>query len=156
MVLAAGTLRSPQLLMLSGIGPAAHLRERGTGVARDLPGVGDNLHDHPVITPTWPVTEGTTLLDAQDEGSMRDYGLLRRGPLASYQQAGAMIRTSGDEPAPDMQLSLALIGLGSGLTPLPEPAVTCALSLLTPRSRGSVRLSSPDAADAPLVDPPAT
>ena len=55
--------------MLSGVGPAAHLREHGIAVLADLPGVGANLHDHPMITPVWPITSGTTLLDAQGDAS---------------------------------------------------------------------------------------
>jgi choline dehydrogenase len=59
-VLSAGALRSPQLLMLSGIGPADHLREAGIDVAADLPGVGANLHDHPLGIVVWPVVRGVT------------------------------------------------------------------------------------------------
>lgn len=152
-VLSAGVLRSPQLLMLSGIGPAEHLREHGIGVAHDLPGVGQNFHDHPMVLPAWPVTEGTTLLDAQEEEPVREYGLLRRGPLASQTQAGAMVRTVGDEPAPDVHLTLSLIAVGPDLAPLPQRAITCAVELLIPRSRGSVRLASADPAEPPLIDP---
>jgi choline dehydrogenase-like flavoprotein len=54
-VLAAGSLRTPQLLMLSGVGPAGHLRAHGVPVIADPPGVGANLHDHPLVTPVWPM-----------------------------------------------------------------------------------------------------
>ena len=153
-VLAAGALHSPQLLMVSGIGPAGHLREMDIGVAHDLPGVGQNLHDHPMVTPVWPVTEGTTMLAAGEPEPVREYALLRRGPLASANfQAAAMLRTGEDEPAPDVAAFLPLIGLGPGGTPLPDPAVTCLVVLLTPRSRGSVRLASPDPSKPPSFDP---
>lgn len=152
-VLAAGALRTPQLLMVSGIGPTEHLRGLGIDVVRDLPGVGQNLHDHPTVFAVWRVREGTpTLLDGREEAA-RDYGLLRRGPLASLSMAGAVLRTTGDRPAPDTQVFLTSLGLGPDLIPLPDPAVTCAILLLDPRSRGSVRLASPDPADPPLVDP---
>ncbi|CAA9501967.1 MAG: Oxidoreductase, GMC family, partial [uncultured Rubrobacteraceae bacterium] len=94
----AGALRSPQLLMVSGIGPAGHLREMGIGVAHDLPGVGQNLHDHPMVTPVWPVTEGSTMLAAGEPEPVREYALLRRGPLASANfQAAAMLRTGEED-----------------------------------------------------------
>jgi hypothetical protein len=93
-ILTAGSLRTPQLLMLSGVGPAAHLRAHGIPVLADLPGVGANLHDHPMITPVWPVTTGTTLLDAQDDASRTAYRLARRGPLASVAQALAVLPRS--------------------------------------------------------------
>ncbi len=97
-ILTAGSLRTPQLLMLSGVGPAAHLRAHGIPVLADLPGVGANLHDHPMITPVWPITSGTTLLDAHDEASQAAYRLARRGPLASVAQALAMLPLRGQEP----------------------------------------------------------
>jgi len=152
-VLSAGALRTPQLLMLSGIGDQAHLRAHGIPVVRDLPGVGANLQDHPIVMPTWPLTHGQTRLEATDEDARRAYGLLRRGPLASQNQAAAMLRTSAAQPAPDVQFFLVLFGVGADQRPLEEPAVSCAVALLTPESRGTVRLRSSDPADAPLVDP---
>jgi choline dehydrogenase-like flavoprotein len=89
-VLTAGALRTPQLLMLSGVGPAAHLTAHGIPVLADLPGVGSNLHDHPMITPVWPITSGTTLLDAGSDAASTAYRLARRGPQASVAQALAM------------------------------------------------------------------
>lgn len=152
-VLAAGALRSPQLLMLSGIGPDGHLREYGLQVVRDLPGVGQNLHDQPAVFAAWRVNAGTpTLLDGQEE-AMQEYGLLRSGPLAAFSTVVAMLRSGADVPAPDVQVLPVALGLGPGLVPLPDPAVTCAIVLLTPRSRGSVRLTSADPTHPPLIDP---
>ena len=152
-VLAAGALRSPQLLMLSGIGPAAHLREHGITLVRDLPGVGQNLQDHPMITPMWPVRDGSFVFNALRPADERAYQLLRRGPLASLIQAGALLRSDDELAAPDLQLTLTLLGMNPELTVLGEPAVTCAISLLTPESRGTVTLASADPRDAPLADP---
>jgi len=151
-ILAAGSLRTPQLLMLSGVGPAAHLGEHGIPVLADLPGVGANLHDHPMITPVWPITSGTTLLDAQDDASQGAYRLARRGPLASVAQALAMLPLR-DGDAPDLQVYFTLLGFEPGLIPMGRPAVTALTVLLTPTSRGSVRLRSADPADSPVVDP---
>jgi choline dehydrogenase len=150
-VLAAGALRTPQLLMLSGIGPAGHLREHGLEVVRDLPAVGANLQDHPLVSTTWPVIDGSPLWSAVTDADARAYRLLRRGLLASYTQAGARIRTRQDLRDPDIQLTLALIGQDrSGHV---ESMATCAVSHLCPVSRGEVRLATADPAVAPLVNP---
>jgi choline dehydrogenase len=152
-ILAAGALRTPQLLMLSGVGPAGHLREHGIEVLADLPGVGSNLQDHPLITPVWTVTSGTTMLDAQNEASVTAYRLARRGPLASLAQAMAVLPLR-DGQAPDLQVYFTLIGFHPGLVPITDrPAATALIVLLTPASRGTVRLGSADPADAPVVDP---
>lgn len=150
-VLAAGALRTPQLLMLSGVGPAAHLGTHGIPVVADLPGVGSNLHDHPLITPVWPITEGTTLLDAQDAAATTGYRLARRGPLASMAQTVAMLPVRGT--APDLQVFFTLIGFEPGLVPMAQPAATALTVLLTPASRGTVRLRSADPDAPPVVDP---
>jgi choline dehydrogenase len=151
-ILAAGSLRTPQLLMLSGVGPASHLRAHGISVVADLPGVGANLHDHPVIAPVWPITSGTTLLDAQDDASVTAYRLARRGPLASVAQTLAMLPLR-DHEAPDLQVYFTLMGFEPGLVPMGRPAVTALTVLLTPASRGTVRLRSADSDDSPVVDP---
>jgi choline dehydrogenase len=151
-ILAAGALRTPQLLMLSGVGPAAHLAEHGIAVLADLPGVGANLHDHPMISPVWPITSGTTLLEAQSEASMTEYRLTRRGPLASFAQGLAMLALR-DGGAPDLQVYFTMLGFEPGLIPMAQPAVTALTVLLTPASRGTVRLRSADPADSPAVDP---
>jgi choline dehydrogenase len=146
-VVAAGTLRSPQLLMLSGIGPAAHLREHGIEVVHDLPGVGENLQDHPLVAAVWPVTQDSAVPDPASGAAARDYELLGRGPLASFMQVVALHRLSADAPAPDVQFNFVTFRGESG------PVVASAPILLTPRSRGSVRLASADPAQRPLVDP---
>jgi choline dehydrogenase len=152
-VLCAGALRSPQLLMLSGVGPADHLRDVGVDVVRDLPGVGANLQDHPMITPVWPVLDGSPLWNTLTEKESRDYQLLRRGPLASLTQAAAVLRSDAARPTVDLQFTLTLLGMTAEMTLIEEPVVTCAISVLDPDSRGSVRLAGADPAGAPLVDP---
>ncbi|MFI6166460.1 GMC family oxidoreductase [Nocardia sp. NPDC051052] len=152
-VLAAGALRTPQLLMLSGIGPADHLREHGIDVVYDLPGVGANLQDHPAVSTTWPVLDGSPLWSTVTGADLRAYQLLRRGLLASFTQAAAKVRTREDLPGPNIQLTLALIGIDPDGQVYGQPAATCSVCLLTPASQGEVRLASADPTVAPLVDP---
>jgi len=152
-VLTAGAIRTPQLLMLSGIGMASHLGKLDIAVVHDLPAVGADLQDHPLVTTVWPVVDGSPLWSAVSDADVRAYQLLRRGPLASFTQATAKLRTREDLPAPDIQLTLALTALDSNRQVYAEPALTCSVSLLTPTSRGRVRLASADPTDAPLVDP---
>jgi len=148
-VLCAGTLRTPHLLMLSGIGPADELAARGIEVVTDLPGVGHNLHDHPIVTAGWPVTRGETWADATSPENTERYATSRRGPLASIGQAAAFLRCGPDAPAPDVQLTPMLMDF----TTMTPSGFSCIVTLLTPGSRGSVRLRPGDPHAAPLVDP---
>lgn len=141
-VLAAGALRTPQLMMLSGIGPAAHLAEHGIATVHDLPGVGANLHDHPLEPVLWPSLPGS---DSPAEAG--------HDPRAIHFHAGALVRTAPGAAAPDLQLSFVVLRAGPDGSPMPQPLVSCMLVLLTPRSRGTVRLASADPAAPPLVDP---
>ena len=153
-VLAAGALRSPLLLMRSGVGPPEHLRDHDIPVIAPVEGVGRNLHDHPIVAPVWTVESGRTLLDAGDAPSARAYRLLRRGPLSGLPTACALFDV--DEPAntaPSIQALLYLVGLSAEMTPLAQPAASVTVALLTPFSRGSVRLASSAADTAPEVDP---
>lgn len=155
-MLAAGALRSPQLLMCSGIGPAEHLRELGLDVVLDLPGVGANLQDQPLVGGLWPVTGQQAPRDAWAGARGPAYHLMRRGPRASYMQLNAMLRSSKQEPAPDVQVIMGPLDAdaaqGLGLTEA-VPIYTCTPVLLTPDSRGTVRLASSDPQVRPLIDP---
>jgi choline dehydrogenase len=148
-VLCAGTLRTPHLLMLSGIGPAGELAAQGIEVVADLPGVGHNLHDHPIITAGWPVTRGETWADAASPENTERYAASRRGPLASIGQAAAFLRCGPGAPAPDVQLTPMLMDF----TTMSLSGFSCIVTLLTPGSRGTVRLRPGDPYAAPLVDP---
>jgi choline dehydrogenase len=148
-VLCAGTLRTPHLLMLSGIGPADELAAQGIEVVADLPGVGRNLHDHPIVTAGWPVTRGETWADATSPENTERYAVSRRGPLASIGQAAAFLRCGPGAPAPDVQLTPMLMDF----TAMALSGFSCIVTLLTPRSRGSVRLRPGDPHAAPVVDP---
>lgn len=135
-LLAAGAIGSPQLLMLSGIGPAQHLRDVGVSVTLDLPGVGSNFHDH-VLAPV--VYRGTRPLPTSAGGHGEAIGLIQ----TEYAQDG-----------PDAQL-LFIVSTGIGL-PGDDGSVVgyaIAASVMRPYSRGSVRLAGPDAGLLPIVDP---
>jgi choline dehydrogenase-like flavoprotein len=136
-VLAAGTIESPKLLMLSGIGPAAELARHGIEIAVDLPGVGENLHDHllsPVVCsssrPMPPVVAGTT-------------------PLHVHLFA----RSRGDLPAPDTQpLVFHVPAYLPGMEGPPD-GFTLMAGMIRPQSRGRLTLASPDPDVPPLIDP---
>ncbi|HEY0803689.1 MAG TPA: GMC oxidoreductase, partial [Pseudonocardiaceae bacterium] len=134
-VLCAGVIGSPHLLMLSGIGPADALRAHGIPVAADLPGVGANLSDQPM----GPVIYATT--------QPVPAGVNNRG------DALAALRTSPALPAPDFHFILIDFPLIPPGTPGPQYGYTISFALLSPHSRGSVRLASGDPGVAPLIDP---
>ncbi len=148
-VVCAGGLRTPHLLMLSGIGPADELAAQGIEVVTDLPGVGHNLHDHPIVSVGWPVTRGETWADATSPKNSERYATSRRGPLASIGQAAAFLRCGPDAPAPDVQLTPMLMDF----TTMSLSGFSCIVTLLISGSRGSVRLRPDDPHAAPLVDP---
>lgn len=155
-MLAAGAVRTPQLLMLSGIGPAGHLREHGITVVHDSPGVGEGLQDHPAVVLPRPLRDAARLRDSLYDDPERVYAVLQRGPLSTLGQGVAALHVgeeAGDRSAPDVHLSVALLGVDAGLPPLDEPALFCFIALVDPRSRGRVRLASADPAAIPDVDP---
>lgn len=158
-LVAAGALQSPQLLMLSGVGPAAHLRDVGIETFANLP-VGDNLHDHPDITINRRVAN-TDLLGFSFVGSIkllraiRRWRRERRGVLTSnFAEAGAFIRTLPELQRPDLQLHF-VIGMvdNHNRTYHWGHGMSCHATALQPASRGTVRLASSDMRDAPLIDP---
>jgi choline dehydrogenase len=143
-VLCAGTIGSPQILMLSGIGPADHLRSVGIGVVRDLPGVGANLQDHPRVALTWESTRPLGLTPAEQEEAAREYARARTGPLSSPGVgAGAFARTSASEDAPDVEI----VPTGNAAA----GTLSLHVALMRPASRGSVRLASADPGAHPLI-----
>ena len=109
-LLCGGAIGSPQLLMLSGIGPAEHLREVGLEVRHDLPGVGENLQDHPFLTLIWEVRDTRTLYQADKPKRLAEWALRRSGPLTStVAEAGAFVRTRPGLPAADIQFHVGAV-----------------------------------------------
>jgi choline dehydrogenase len=120
-IVCAGALRSPHLLLLSGIGPRDQLGRHAIPVVVDLPGVGANLHDHPLVPLAWPLMDAQALRGGYYENPDATYRLLRRGPLAAVGQGAAVLRSDPGLAAPDLQLVLALRGADAGREPLPTP-----------------------------------
>jgi choline dehydrogenase-like flavoprotein len=151
-VLSAGAFGSPQLLMLSGIGPADHLRELGVAVAVDAPHVGQDLQDHPFNTVVCETTEGS-LVDAEHPRYLLEWLLRRSGPLTStVAEAFAFVRSRPGLPAPDLQLHFApAYFVDHGAAEFDGHALTLGAVLIAPRSRGELRLASADPSVKPRI-----
>ncbi|WP_131742836.1 GMC family oxidoreductase [Actinomadura roseirufa] len=152
-VLAAGAIGSPHLLLLSGIGPAAHLAEHGVPVVADVPGVGANLHDHLRVALDVRAAPGVPGPPAPlpTEENLRLWGTARRGPLRDLAGGGvAFLRTDEEYCAPDVEL---LIGTGPSPDRPDRTGYMIAPVVLQPQSRGTLRLASADPSAPPLLDP---
>jgi choline dehydrogenase-like flavoprotein len=159
-ILSAGSIGSTQLLLLSGIGPAAHLQEHGIPVLLDRPGVGSNLQDHLQLRMIYKVEGITTLNERYHSplgyvGMVAEYALLRRGPLTmAPSQLGLFTRSDPDQVRANLQYHVQPLSLDRFGEPLHKfPAFTASVCNLRPTSRGTVRLRSRDAADAPAIRP---
>jgi choline dehydrogenase len=153
-VLCAGAFNSPQLLMLSGIGPADHLQSVGIDALVDSPHVGAHLQDHPLATVTYSVEEPVTLFDATHPKYLVEYLLGQgRGKLSSnVAEAGAFIRTRDGLRSPDMELLMgAAYYSDNGFRTFPGHAFTIGPSFIRPTSEGEVRLRSANPHEAPAI-----
>jgi choline dehydrogenase-like flavoprotein len=152
-ILSAGAIGSPQLLMLSGIGPADHLRSVGVPVNHDLPGVGENLHDHPYVVCIWESTVPESLYGADKPRGMLEWMLRRSGPLtSSVAEAFAFVRTRPGLPAPDVQYHFAPAYFAdNGFEEFDGHAFTFGPVLVSTKSRGNLRLRSSDPLDKPRI-----
>jgi choline dehydrogenase len=159
-ILAAGAICSPQLLQLSGLGPAPLLREFGIDVLRDSPGVGANLQDHLQIRPVFKVRGVRTLnaLASSFWGRLAiglEYALRRTGPMSmAPSQLGAFVRSDPGRPFANLQYHVQPLSLRAYDQP-PDafPAFTASVCNLNPESRGSVRIRSPQVSDPPRIAP---
>lgn len=153
-ILCGGAVNSPQLLMLSGVGPAGHLRELGIDVVADVPGVGENLHDHPAVPLIWNTKGTTDLAELNNLVGFARAKALGRGPLVSnIGEAGAFWATRDDLPAPDMQIHMAPTGFwDNGLHEATTRRVTVAPTLVSVASRGRLRLRSTNPTWHPDID----
>jgi choline dehydrogenase len=154
-ILAGGAINSPQLLMLSGIGPIDQLREHGLPVVHNASEVGQNLRDHLVAALVVDAPGGGTLEEARSVRQLAAYVVFRRGMLTSnLMEAYGFIRSRPSLAAPDIELLFAPVGMvGEGLVPPRPHAVALGAILLRPRSTGRVSLRSADHADPPTIDP---
>jgi choline dehydrogenase len=152
-ILAAGAYGSPQLLMLSGIGPADHLREHGIDVIVDSPAVGEHLQEHPMAFLNWRTPELPTLDDATHPKYAGQWVATRRGKLSStLAEAAIHWRSDGGLPAPDFQILFAPVYFWEhGFRKTGAPAMTIGMAYVGPSSRGSVRLRSADPTDHPRI-----
>ncbi len=159
-ILSAGAFQSPQLLMLSGVGPKDELHRHGIKVVSDLAGVGENLQDHPDVVLSYK-TNSLDALGVSVRGgikTLRDMGRYRnsrRGTLTSnFAEGGAFLKTRADLDRPDVQMHFVVAGVNDhGRKVQLGHGIACHVCLLRPKSRGSVRLQSADPLDAPLIDP---
>jgi choline dehydrogenase-like flavoprotein len=160
-LLCAGALQSPQILMLSGIGPHRHLVEKGIATVHDLPGVGQNLHDHidvvqVVNAPQLKDTFGVSVsgLSRAVKGFF-EWRKLRTGMLTTnFAEAGGFVKSRPSEATPDLQLHFAIAKLvNHGRKTVLGHGYSCHVCLLRPLSRGSLTLASKDPFEAPLIDP---
>jgi choline dehydrogenase len=152
-LVSAGAIGSPQLLMLSGIGPADHLREAGVQVAVDAPAVGANLQDHPYVVCVWEATAPESLYGADKPKPLLEWLLRRSGPLTStVAEAFAFVRSRPGLPAADLQYHFApAYFVHNGAEEFDGHAFTMGPVLISPKSRGHVRLRSADPADKPRI-----
>ena len=157
----AGAFGSPQLLMLSGVGDAAQLQQRGINVHHPLRGVGQNLQDHIDYVQTWRVPSSSRSFGVSLRGSARmgaamlEWKRARTGMVTStFAEAGAFVCSDASVSVPDLQLIFVLaivddharkMHLGHG--------ISCHVDLLRPYSRGTVTLADSDARSAPVIDP---
>ncbi|MBY4108344.1 GMC family oxidoreductase N-terminal domain-containing protein [Rhodococcus fascians] len=135
-ILTAGAIGTPHLLLASGIGPAEHLHEMGVDVVLDLPGVGENLHDHPM---------STVLYEASSPLPHNEHNLMG--------QALGLIETAGAVAGPDLQILVVTAPLRAQTLTGPDNGYALAFSAMTPFSRGRVRLADKAITVGPLIDP---
>jgi len=152
-ILCGGTFNSPQLLMLSGIGPAEHLAMREIELLVDQPAVGENLSDHAASYAVWTTPEPESLLAALEPAALEQFAAEKTGPFASnLAESGGFARVEAGAEAPDTQFHVAPVQIvDEGMSDPEAHGVWVSPCLLTPRSRGSVRLASSDPSAKPIV-----
>jgi choline dehydrogenase-like flavoprotein len=152
-LLSAGAINSPQLLLLSGVGPAEELSAAGIAVRQDLPGVGRNLQDHPFVTLLWEVSDQRTLYGADKPRPLAEWLLRKSGPLTStVAEVVAFTRTRGGLPAADIQFHMgAAYFEDHGAETYDGHCMVIAPVLVSPQARGQVWLRSADPTDKPRI-----
>jgi len=153
-ILSGGVINSPQLLLLSGVGPAEQLRGLGIDVIADLPGVGENLHDHTIVPLVWGTQHSTDLLELATAENMATWQRGDGGPFASNgSEVGGFLSLSGGA-VPDVQLMGGPTAfVDHGFVSQPIPSFTMLAGGTHPASRGRVWLRSADPLAHPHIDP---
>jgi len=154
-ILAAGAIGSPQLLMLSGVGPADHLRSYDIDVVADSPGVGGNLSDHPVVAVMWHTPKVRGLWEQAGPANLMRWQLLHRGPyVTNVVEAGGFTRSDATLPAPDIQWHALPSPLENhGLGDPRRRVLSLLIAGVAVKSRGRIRLRSGDPRHKPDIDP---
>lgn len=154
-ILCGGSVNSPRLLMLSGIGPAKHLKQQGIEVALDLPGVGENLQDHLFLPVAYEAKRAVSLASAESLVSVLRYMAFRRGMLTScVAEAGGFLRTRADLAAPNLQYLFGPVYyLNHGFERPAGHGFSIGPTLIRPESRGRLRLRSNFPMDPPVIEP---
>ncbi|WP_074173567.1 GMC family oxidoreductase [Caballeronia calidae] len=163
-ILCGGAINTPQLLMLSGIGDAESLKALGIDVVLDLPSVGRNLMEHPLIRPTFRVKAPSYSPSHgiwQKGRFLAKYLSTGQGPIATLTEAQAFLRTSPEESEPDVQMHFGVAGVVysddpsfyKGLKVLQYPSFSVSINKSYPLSRGQIRLASSDVKAVPLIEP---
>jgi choline dehydrogenase-like flavoprotein len=159
-ILSAGAIGSPHILMLSGVGPAADLAQHGIAPVLDKPGVGNNLHDHLQLRMIYQVSGVKTLNETYASLMRRglmglDYFFRRRGPLTmSPSQLGAFTKSDPSQASANIQYHVQPLSLDKFGEPLHAfPAFTASVANIRPTSRGSLKLKSADPAQPPAIKP---
>jgi choline dehydrogenase len=152
-LLSAGAIGSPQLLLLSGIGPRGDLQSAGVEVRHELPGVGRNLQDHPFVTLIWEVSDRNTLYGADKPKPLAEWLLRKSGPLTStVAEVVAFTRTRGGLPAADIQYHMgAAYFEDHGAEEYDGHCMVIAPVLVSPLARGQVWLRSGDPTAKPRI-----
>tara|TARA_R110002110_G_scaffold376568_2_gene586699 strand:- start:207391 stop:209034 length:1644 start_codon:yes stop_codon:yes gene_type:complete len=161
-ILALGAFNSPQLLQLSGVGPAALLREHGIDVVADMPGVGTGMQDHYLVRMVYRCKQPVTLNDVMQSrlrsaGTLLRYALFRRGMMAmAAVPTGGFFRSDPSLDSPDLQHHIVLYSNGGatgkhGSTLHEFSGLSATIIMLRPESRGAVEIGSANPRDAPLI-----
>jgi choline dehydrogenase len=154
-ILSGGAINSPQVLMLSGVGPADHLKALGISVVSDLPGVGENLQDHLLAGAQYECKQPISMATAETLRNFAGYLLFKKGPLSSnIAEAGAFLKTKAELKAPDLEFLIApTYYMNHGFSNPEGHGFAIGIALLHPESRGQIRLRSTDAFEPPVIEP---
>ncbi|HEX2084663.1 MAG TPA: FAD-dependent oxidoreductase [Solirubrobacteraceae bacterium] len=152
-ILCGGAYNSPQLLQLSGVGPAEHLTMKEIEVVHDAPQVGENLSDHPAVSLVFTTPEPVSLLVALESAALEEFETQQTGPLTSnFAEAGAFVRLGDGLDAPDLQYHAVPVQIvDEGQSDPTEHGIWMGPCVLQPESRGSVRLASNDPTAKPII-----